>query len=364
MTPAELKRIFQNGECLSLETMRLYQSSKLSSKSMHEVEKHLLECGLCASALEGLSPKNKAAIDKVSTHIQRRLAIYMNTPPRLSFFQRYGFTLASLALILAIGGGVWIYQSTKTNTPDRIDTAQVSPPAQTPPPQNPSSNTDDRPEAPVDFASTQTQTTVTTSEFTAPTAHIAPPDKQKNPLPLQQNTKENKTQTNPEPLKAQAPTESHTANSNPTEGPNTRVAAPAPLRMKSVIVLNKVEHTTRSARDASSGSSGQLGKSTKSNGGFQLDEMPQFPGGDAALREYVLSNFKMPGTDRAKLSRLATGITFVVNAKTGEISDVVLNYSISPEIDAELIRVVKAMPRWNPGSRRGSIDVILGITLE
>ncbi|MGL4596765.1 MAG: hypothetical protein ACRCYO_04520, partial [Bacteroidia bacterium] len=137
-----------------------------------------------------------------------------------------------------------------------------------------------------------------------------------------------------------------------------------PLRMKSVIVLNKVEQTTRSANNGSSGSSGHLNKSTQGSGGFQLDEMPQFPGGDAALREYVLSNFKMPGTDRTKLSRFATGVTFVVNAKTGEISDVALNYSISPEIDAELIRVLKAMPRWNPGTRRGSIDVILGITLE
>ncbi|MGL4596830.1 MAG: hypothetical protein ACRCYO_04845, partial [Bacteroidia bacterium] len=275
MTPAELKRIFQNGECLSLETMRLYQNSKLSSKSMHEVEMHLLECGLCASALEGLSPKNKAAIDKVSTHIQRRLAIYMNTPPRLSFFQRYGFTLASLALILAIGGGVWIYQSTKTHTPNPKDTAQISPPAQTPPHQNPSSNTDDRPEAPVDFASQQTQPTVATSELDASASQkIAPPPPKAPTTIFAENKKENKTQAEPETQKTQVPSEPHTAANNPSDGPNTRVAAPAPLRMKSVIVLNKVEHTTRSANTGSSGSSGQLNKSTKGSGGFQLDEMP------------------------------------------------------------------------------------------
>src|SRR5665213_3395222 len=103
MTAKELKRIFQKGECLSLDTMRLYNEGKLNKKSMHEVEKHLLECGLCAGAVDGINQKRLSEVNKLTEHIQRRLAVYMNTPPSVSFFRRFGFTIIA-ALILLAGG--------------------------------------------------------------------------------------------------------------------------------------------------------------------------------------------------------------------------------------------------------------------
>src|ERR1041384_7094841 len=103
MTAKELKRIFQKGECLTLDVMRLYNEKKLNKKSMHEVEKHLLECGLCAAAVDGLNPKRINEVNKLAEHIQRRLAVYMNTPPRVPFFRRFGFAIISALLLL--GGG-------------------------------------------------------------------------------------------------------------------------------------------------------------------------------------------------------------------------------------------------------------------
>lgn len=102
MTSRELKRIFQKGECLSLETIRSYQQKKLPVKSMYEVEKHLLACSLCATANEGYSIRGARDIDKVSKGVQRRLAVYMNTPPRTSFFKRFGMTITGSFVVIGV----------------------------------------------------------------------------------------------------------------------------------------------------------------------------------------------------------------------------------------------------------------------
>jgi hypothetical protein len=361
MTALELKRIFQKGECLSLETMRLYQNGKLSSKSVHEVEKHLLECGLCAAALEGLSPTRRVSIDKIATHVHRRLAVYMNTPPRLSFFQRYGFAIAMVALLF-VGAGSWLIYQASQPDPALADSVQkVSPPVSSPP-TSATNFPEDRPANPVDFVSDQaaTQPIETGNKLAAPN----------NPTTTQNTASLLASQlpaTNQPTVAAEkkVPDQVVPESSDPkiSDGSNSRNAAPAALRVKSVSVLNKVEHVERPGKSGKT-TDGQLAKGAKSSGGFQLDEMPQYPGGDQALRDYVISNFKTPQIDRTKLTRFATGIAFRVNAKTGEVSNVELTYSISPEIDAELLRVMLAMPRWTPGTRRGTIDVILGFTLE
>jgi len=41
-------------------------------------------------------------------------------------------------------------------------------------------------------------------------------------------------------------------------------------------------------------------------------------------------------------------VRFVVN-KDGSVSDATLRKHVSPEIDAEALRVVSGMPRWKPG---------------
>jgi hypothetical protein len=92
--------------------------------------------------------------------------------------------------------------------------------------------------------------------------------------------------------------------------------------------------------------------------------MPQFPGGDNALCNYFMRGIRTQNLSREQINRLSTGLSFVVNAKTGEVSDAQLSFSVSPEADAEILRLVKEMPRWIPGSKRGEIDVRLGITFE
>ena len=83
-----------------------------------------------------------------------------------------------------------------------------------------------------------------------------------------------------------------------------------------------------------------------------VDEMPQFPGGMKALMDYLSANVKYP--EAAKQAGISGRVTtqFVVG-EDGVIRDVKVLRSVSPELDAEAIRVMSSMPKWKPGKQDG-----------
>ncbi|MBO6252772.1 MAG: M56 family metallopeptidase [Bacteroidaceae bacterium] len=83
-----------------------------------------------------------------------------------------------------------------------------------------------------------------------------------------------------------------------------------------------------------------------------VDEMPQFPGGMKALMDYLSANVKYP--EAAKQAGISGRVTtqFVVG-EDGVIRDVKVLRSVSPELDAEAIRVMSSMPKWEPGKQDG-----------
>jgi protein TonB len=84
-----------------------------------------------------------------------------------------------------------------------------------------------------------------------------------------------------------------------------------------------------------------------------VEQMPQFKGGDAALMEYLNKNIKYPviAEENGIQGRVVT--TFVVE-RDGSITDVKVIKSVDPSLDKEAVRVVKSMPKWNPGKQNGS----------
>lgn len=85
----------------------------------------------------------------------------------------------------------------------------------------------------------------------------------------------------------------------------------------------------------------------------EVDQMPEFPGGQSALKKYLSDNIKYPAL-AAEYGKQGTAIIqFVVNAD-GSISDVEVARSAGDSsLDKEAIRVVKSMPKWNPGKKYG-----------
>ena len=86
---------------------------------------------------------------------------------------------------------------------------------------------------------------------------------------------------------------------------------------------------------------------------FQVVEQnPEFPGGMAALGQYLGKNLKYPAAaSRANVSGRVF-LTFVVNTD-GSIQDIQVLNGLGFGCDEEAQRVVKGMPKWKPGKQSG-----------
>ena len=87
---------------------------------------------------------------------------------------------------------------------------------------------------------------------------------------------------------------------------------------------------------------------------FQVVEVqPEFPGGMKEMMKYLQSNLKYPEAAKAAGAEGKAFVQFVVKAD-GSISDVQIMRSTGNEsLDAEALRVVKAMPKWRPAMNKG-----------
>lgn len=86
---------------------------------------------------------------------------------------------------------------------------------------------------------------------------------------------------------------------------------------------------------------------------FQVvEEMPDFPGGMKALMDYLSKNVKYPAEAHAIGAQGRVIVSFTVK-KDGSIADTKVERSVNPYLDKEAMRVIAAMPKWQPGKQRG-----------
>lgn len=85
---------------------------------------------------------------------------------------------------------------------------------------------------------------------------------------------------------------------------------------------------------------------------FIVEKMPEFPGGDLGLRNYIASNVQYPDTAREAGIEGKIYVRFCVT-KNGSVSQVAIARGADPILNKEAIRVVKTLPKWKPGEHRG-----------
>ncbi len=83
-----------------------------------------------------------------------------------------------------------------------------------------------------------------------------------------------------------------------------------------------------------------------------VEENPSFPGGDKAYKTYLANNIKYPTMAKESGIEGTVYITFVVEPN-GKLSNVAIVRDIGGGCGDEALRVVKNMPKWNPGKQRG-----------
>lgn len=83
-----------------------------------------------------------------------------------------------------------------------------------------------------------------------------------------------------------------------------------------------------------------------------VEQMPNFPGGEAALLEYISANLKYPQSALEQGTQGTVMLRFVVTG-TGDIGEVQILKGLNPDCDDEAKRVVKSLPKFNPGMQQG-----------
>ena len=84
----------------------------------------------------------------------------------------------------------------------------------------------------------------------------------------------------------------------------------------------------------------------------RVEQMPDFPGGSAALTAFLNNNIKYPPVAQENGISGRVVLQFVVN-QDGSIVEIEVFRSIDSSLDKEAIRVVNLMPKWTPGEQRG-----------
>jgi protein TonB len=85
---------------------------------------------------------------------------------------------------------------------------------------------------------------------------------------------------------------------------------------------------------------------------FIVEDMPEFPGGDLALRKYIANAVKYPVIAQENGIQGKVYVTFVVG-KDGSIGNAQVARGVDPSLDKEALRVVNSLPKWKPGKQRG-----------
>lgn len=83
-----------------------------------------------------------------------------------------------------------------------------------------------------------------------------------------------------------------------------------------------------------------------------VEQMPQFPGGDAELLKWISSHIKYPAIAMENNVQGRVVVQFVVT-KNGSIGEVKVVRGKDPDLDKEAVRVVKTLPNFIPGKMNG-----------
>lgn len=83
-----------------------------------------------------------------------------------------------------------------------------------------------------------------------------------------------------------------------------------------------------------------------------VEQMPQFPGGQAEMMQFISKNMKYPTIAQENGTQGRVTCQFVVGAD-GKVRDVKVLRGVDPYLDKEAVRVIMSMPKWIPGKQNG-----------
>jgi TonB family protein len=83
-----------------------------------------------------------------------------------------------------------------------------------------------------------------------------------------------------------------------------------------------------------------------------VEQMPEFQGGQTALRDFLAKSVKYPSEAVKKGIQGKVYVSFVV-AADGTVRNSKVIRGVNEQLDAEALRVINGMPKWTPGKQSG-----------
>lgn len=83
-----------------------------------------------------------------------------------------------------------------------------------------------------------------------------------------------------------------------------------------------------------------------------LEEMPEFPGGQAAMMKWLSEHVRYPAIAAENNIQGRVMVSFVVETD-GSVSNVKVVRGVDPSLDKEAVRLIESMPKWKPGMQTG-----------
>lgn len=80
---------------------------------------------------------------------------------------------------------------------------------------------------------------------------------------------------------------------------------------------------------------------------------PEYPGGQAALDQYLQTNLKYPQAAKDNGIEGTVDVAFLVKTD-GSIGAIKIVRMVDPDLESEAIRLVKGMPAWIPADKNGT----------
>lgn len=95
-----------------------------------------------------------------------------------------------------------------------------------------------------------------------------------------------------------------------------------------------------------------------------VEQMPEFPGGESALRQFIGNNTRYPAEAQEKGIQGKVYVNFVIDKK-GQPVKISIAKGVHHLIDNEAMRVISMMPTWRPGMQRGkTVNVSFTVPID
>ena len=143
-------------------------------------------------------------------------------------------------------------------------------------------------------------------------------------------------------------------NAMPKWIPGKQKGEPVRVRFTLPLSFHLADGTTPKASETKQATVAKVDESTVDGEEvFQVVEnLPEYPGGMNELMKFLQQEVKYPKEAQEKGLQGRVIVQFIVK-KDGSIIEPKVVKPVDPLLDAEAVRVVSAMPKWNPGKQRG-----------